>query len=265
MQTPSTSHLGALRQGITLLRKHPLLSLGLALLAMLLAQLGPALELAAGGGSNPLLQPIFGFAGLLPLEMYLIPRLQAQLDAESLNHPQNPAASWSQAFDGRWLPTFLARLGMSLVIGLGLVFGLVITIGLGIPTSFGLMLVLIPGIVLVTFFGWAPLRMLLRGDGLLPALKWSQASMARHWPRIIQAVLAMLMAVLVYMGLVGWLMNHLLPATSPDQVLPAILRLKHPAFWCFNLTAGLVNLWLSASLLALFQRLEALTKATEIV
>lgn len=265
MQTPSTSHLGALREGFALLRKHPLLSLGLALLAMLLAQLGPLLELAAGGGSNPLLQPIFGFAGLLPMEMYLIPRMQAQWDAETLNHPLNPQASWEKAFDGRWLPAFLARLGLSLVIGLGLVFGLGITIGLGIPISFGLMLVLIPGIVLLTFFGWTPLRVLLRGEGLLPALKWSQAAMARHWPRIVQAVLAMLLVVLVYMGLVGGIMEYLMPTTTPGQVPPAILRLKHPAFWCFNLTAGMMNLWLSASLLALYQRLEALTKATETV
>ena len=47
------------------------------MLAMALAQLGPALELAAGTGPSLLLQPIFGFAGLLPLEMYFIPRLQA--------------------------------------------------------------------------------------------------------------------------------------------------------------------------------------------
>lgn len=247
MQTPSTSHLGALREGIALLRKHPLLSLGLALLAMLLAQLGPALEMAAGGGSNPLLQPIFGFAGLLPLEVYFLPRLQAQLDAETLNQPMNPLATWRQAFEGRWLPTFLARLGISMVIG------------------FGLLLFLVPGIVVVTLFGWAPMRMLLRGEAFLPALKWSQAAMARHWPRIVQAVLAMLMVGLVYLGLLGWAMNHFLPTTDPDQIPAAILRFKHPAFWCFSFTSGLLNLWVSTSLLALFQRLEALTKATDIV
>ena len=80
MRTPPPSHLGALLEGLRLLKRHPWLALALAFLAMLLAQLGPALELAAGVGPNLILQAIFGFAGLLPLEMYFIPRLQAQLD-----------------------------------------------------------------------------------------------------------------------------------------------------------------------------------------
>lgn len=229
-------------------------------MAMLLAQLGPALELAAGVGSNPLVQSIFGFAGVLPLEMYFIPRLQAQLDAESLNTSLNPLASWGQAFDGRWFPAFLARLGIGLLLGLGMVTGLGITLGIGLPMGIGLMLILAPAIVVLTLIGWAPMRMLLRGDTILQALKWSQAAMARHWPRIIQAVLAMLLVVMVYLGLVGWVMAFFVPATDPEKVLPAALRLKHPAFWCFNLTGGLLNLWLSCTLLALYQRLEAVVQ-----
>jgi hypothetical protein len=257
MRTPLPSHLGALREGLVLLRRYPAQALALAVLAMGLAQLGPALELAAGVGPNPLFQTIFGFVGLLPLEMYFIPRLQAQLDAESLNTPLNPLGSWGPAFDGRWLPAFLARLGIGLVLGLGMITGLGIALGLGLPISVGLMLILLPTIVVMTLIGWAPMRMLLRGDAFLPALKWSQAAMARHWPRIIQAVLAMLLVVMVYLGLVGWVMNFFIPATDPEKVLPAALRLKHPAFWFFNLTGGLLNLWLSCSLLALYQRLEA--------
>jgi len=243
MRTPSPSHLGALREGISLLLRHPWLALGLAVLAMVLAQLGPALELAAGAGSNPLLQPVFGFAGLLPLEMYFIPRLQSQLDAETQDHPGNPAAAWRESLERRWLPTFLSRLGISVAIGLGLLF------------------FLIPGVVIMTLFGWAPLRILLRGDSFLSALKWSQAAMARHWPRIVQAVLAMALLGVTYLMVVGWSMHHLLPATAPDAPLPALLRLKHPAFWVFNFTGGLLNLWLSGSLLALYHRLEALASA----
>ncbi|GLH72579.1 hypothetical protein GETHLI_10810 [Geothrix limicola] len=242
MRTPLPSHLGALREGFTLLRRHPVLALALALLAMGLAQLGPALELAAGAGPNPLLQPILGFAGLLPLEMYFIPRLQAQLDAEGLNAPSNPAQQWHETFDGRWLRTFLARLGLSIAIGLGI------------------LVFVVPGVLIMTVFGWAPLRMLLRGDGLLPALKWSQAAMARHWPRIVQAVLAMMLVGLVYLFGVTWAVGHFLPTLDPDQIPPAMLRLKHPAFWISNLTTGLLNLWFSCTLLALYQRLEALVQ-----
>jgi hypothetical protein len=207
---------------------------------MVLAQLGPALELAAGAGPSLLIQPLFGFAGLLPLEMYFIPRLQAQLDAETKGTHGNPPDAWRETFDGRWLKTFLARLGISVAVGLGLV------------------CFLIPGIVILALFGWAPLRMLLRGDALLPALKWSQSAMARHWPRIIQAVLAMMLVALIYQMGASWALDRLLPATDPDLGPGAWLRLKHPAFWIFNLTGGALNLWLSCALLALYHRLEAL-------
>lgn len=239
MPAPLPSHLGALREGLRLLRRHPLLSLGLIVLAMALSQLGPALELAAGVGPNLAFQPLFGLAGLLPLEMYFIPRLMAQLDAEMVNGHGNPADGWQAAFDQRWLRTFLVRLGLSVIIGLGL------------------LAFLIPGIVILTLYGWAPLRMLLRGDALPVALKWSQAAMARHWPRIVQAVLAMTLVVLTYQLAAGWALDRLLPATDPDLGPGALLRLKHPAFWVFNLTGGVLNLWLSCALLALYHRLEA--------
>src|SRR5512133_759583 len=239
MRTPLPSHLGALREGLAFLRCHPLLSFGLALLAMVLAQLGPALELAAKVGPSLLIQPIFGFAGLLPLEMYFIPRLQAQLDAELRDAPANPTASWPAVFDGRWLKAFLLRLGLSVAIGLGL------------------FCFLVPGILLLTLFGWAPMRMLLRGDSAVASLRWSQAAMARHWPRIVQAVLAMLLVALVYQVAAGWTLDRLLPAANPELGPSALLRLKHPALWVFNLLGGAMNLWLSCSLLALYHRLEA--------
>lgn len=238
MRTPLPSHLGALREGLSLLRRHPWQFLGLALLAMLLAQLGPALELAAGAGPNPLLQPVFGFMGLLPLEMYFIPRFQAQLDADIQN-----TASWREAFDRRWLPTFLARIALSMAVGVGV------------------LMFIIPGIVIMTLFGWAPLRMLLRGEGFLPALKWSQAAMARHWPRIVQAVLAMMLVALAYQGLSLWVLERLVPSADVNLGPDVMLRLKHPAFWVFNFTSGMLNLWLSCALLALFRRLEAQVEA----
>lgn len=215
------------------------LAAGLALLAMVLAQLGPALELAAGAAPSLWLQPLFGFVGLLPLEMYFIPRLQAQLDAERLDRPGNPGAGWQALFEGRWAPTFLTRLALSAAIGLGL------------------LLFLVPGIVILTMFGWAPMRMLLRGDSVLAAFKWSQAAMARHWPRIVQAVLAMMLVAALFQVGASWLLDRLLPPGDPDLGPGALLRLKHPAFWVFNLLGGALNLWLSCALLALYHRLEA--------
>jgi len=148
-------------------------------------------------------------------------------------------ARWRETFDGRWLQTFLLRLGLSLAIGLGL------------------LMFLVPGVIILILFGWAPMRMLLRGDSLLPALKWSRSAMARHWPRIVQAVLAMMLVALAYQVGAGWVLDRLLPAADPDLGPAAMVRLRHPAFWVFNLLGGGLNLWLSCALLALYQRLEA--------
>lgn len=235
------SHLGALHEGFRLLRRHPAHALGLALLAMLLAQAGPALELAAGARPGPLTQPVFAFAGLLPLEMYFLPRFQAQLDAEA---PGAPGGTWREAFDQRWLRTFLLRLGLSVAIGLGL------------------LLLLVPGILVLTLYGWAPLRVLLRGDSLMAALRWSQAAMARHWPRIVQAVLAMMLVAMAYQVVAAWLLELVLPATPAPFGPDAFLRLRHPAFWAFNFLGGAMNLWLSSALLALYWRLEQSVKDT---
>ena len=68
MRKVPPSHLGALLEGYKLLRRHPAMALGLALLAMVLAQLAPALELAAGVGPSLIFQPIFGFTALLRLK-----------------------------------------------------------------------------------------------------------------------------------------------------------------------------------------------------
>lgn len=239
MQTPRVSHLGILREGFSQLGRHPVQTLLLALLAMALAQVAPALELAAGAAPSLLVQSLFAFTALLPLEMYFIPRYQVQLDAERLDRAGNPAADWRAGFDQRWLKVFLVRLGLSVAVG------------------FGLVLFLIPGILILGLFGWAPLRMLLRGDGALDALRWSQTTMARQWPRVVQAVLALLTVALVYQAAAGWTLERLVPVADPDLVPGALVRLKHPAFWCFNFTGGLMNLWLSSALLALYQRLEA--------
>lgn len=240
------SYLGALREGLSLLSRHPGLALGLAFLAMALAQLGPALELAAGVRPGFTVQAVFGFAGLLPLEMYFVPRLQARLDAEVRNAAGNPADAWRGTFDQRWVRAFLVRLGLSLAVG------------------FGILLFIAPGLLILALFGWAPLRVLIRGEALPAALGWSRAAMARHWPRVVQAVLAMALVVLTYQVAAGWSLERLLPSTALGPVPPPLLRLRHPAFWVANLLGGAVNLWLSAALLALYHRLEAAVEGRDL-
>lgn len=239
MRSVPPSHLGCLREGISLLRRHPALTLGLALLSMLLGQLGPALELAAKASSNQLAQVFFGFMGILPMQMYFLPRFQARLDAEVLNSPQNRLEVWTSTFDTRWLLAF----GIWLLFVLG-------------------MLLILPGIVLLAFFGWAPLRVLLRGDSLMDAFRWSQAAMMRNWPRVVQVVLAMVMVFLAYLMVSTYALAHVLPSLNPDLGPDAWLRLRHPAFWILGFTSGLLNLWLTTSLLALYHRLEAMAQAS---
>jgi hypothetical protein len=82
--------------------------------------------------------------------------------------------------------------------------------------------------------------------------------MARHWPRIAQVVLAMLLVALVYQIGISWALDRFLPTADPTLGPPAIVRLKHPAFWVTSLLNGAMNLWLSCALLALYQRLEAI-------
>lgn len=227
-----------------MLRRHPGLAFGLAVLAMALAQLGPALELAAKAGRDPLLQPLFGAVGLLPLEMYFLPRLQARLDAERLDHPQNRLDAWTRTFDARWLLTFGVRMLVSAAVGVGIV------------------LFILPGILLLTLYGWAPMRVLLRGDRMGDAFRWSQSAMARNWPRVVQAVLAMVLVLLVFQAGSGYALGHVVPSLNSDTGADAWQRLKHPAFWILGLAGGLLNLWLTASLLALYHRLEAVVQAS---
>lgn len=239
MRTVPPSFMGSLREGLGHLRRHPGLAFTLALLAMLLGQLGPALELAAKAGSNPAVQPLFGAVGLLPMEMYVLPRLQARLDAEGLDPAQNRYQDWTHTFDARWLPAFGVRLLLSLLVGMGL------------------LVFILPGILLLTLFGWAPMRVLLRGDRMSEAFRWSRTAMVRHWPRVVQAIIAMAAVLMIYMGVSTVVLNHLLPGLNPDQGPSAWLRLRHPAFWVLGFIGGLLNLWLTTSLLALYQRLEA--------
>lgn len=247
METPvrnpvPPSQLGALAEGLALLRKHPWTALGLVLLAVLLGQLGPALELLAGATDNRAAQVVLGFAALLPLELYALPRWLAHLDAEGVDDPSNPASGWRPDFERRWLPAFAAKM---LVLVLG-------ALGCGL---------ILPGLVIFTFFGWAPTRMLLRGDRLGAALRWSGRAMLRTWPRIVQAALLILAIWMLGQLLIGLALGPVLPQ-DPQAIPDALLRLRHPAFWIAGAINGLLYLWISAAFLALYHRLERLVQTS---
>ncbi|HJW09088.1 MAG TPA: hypothetical protein VJ483_05590 [Holophagaceae bacterium] len=249
METPPhpqlpPSQLGVLREGWRMLRRHPLLSLGLLALAVLLGQLGPVLELAARTGGSPGAQLLFAFVSLLPLEIYALPLFLARLDAELIGDPANPREGWRPGFESRWLRVFGAKL---LVVSMGAV---------------GCVLIL-PGLLTFLFFGWAPLRVLLRGERLVDALRWSGRAMLRCWPRIVQAVLAIALVWLAGQLLMRGVLAGMLPR-SGDEIPDAATRLRHPAFWIAGGLAGLVHLWSSAAFLALYQRLERLAQSSEI-
>ena len=125
----------------------------------------------------------------------------------------------------------------------------------------GIVLFILPGILLLTLYGWAPMRVLLRGDHLVDAFRWSQSAMARHWPRVVQAVLAMVLVLLGYQAVTGYALGRFVPSLASETGADAWLRLKHPAFWILVFAGCFMNLWLTASLLALFHRLEAAVQA----
>ncbi|HJU84260.1 MAG TPA: hypothetical protein VJ600_08615 [Holophagaceae bacterium] len=230
-------------EGTRLLVRHPGITFGLLLFAVLLGQLGPALELLAGAPNTVPAQLVFGFAALLPLEIYALPRWLARLDAETVDAPANPRSGWQPGFDQRWLRAFGAKM-------------LVLLLG-----AMGCVLIL-PTLLVFTFFGWAPLRMLLRGDRLGEAMRWSGRAMVRVWPRMVQAALAILIVWMLGQLLLRWEVGVAFPSAL-EEAPEAMVRLRHPAFWIAGAIAGIFHLWTSAAFLALYQRLERLVQSSE--
>jgi hypothetical protein len=216
--------------GLARLREHPGAFLGLALLASALGALGPLLRLRLGLPEDPLVEPLLRSAALLPLELYALPRLQAFLDARSLDRPENPAARWAETFEGRWWRATCSRLLLQVLAGLGL------------------MLCILPGLGVLLAFGWAPTRTLLRGDGIREGFRASARLMARAWPRATVVVVAALGLQL----LLSWPLAMLVP--DPVQ---ARASLASPWFWIQGAAAGALAAWFASTLLALFQALEA--------
>ena len=236
---PPRSQSGALADGFRFLARRPAWTAGLVLLGTLLGQLGPVLELLAKADKNPLMGMALAWVAVLPMELYFIPRWISRLDADLMDSPSNPQARWPALFEQRWLRAFGAGLVVQVLGGLGL------------------LLLIIPGVVVLTLAGFAPMRILLRGESFPDALRWSARAMARHWPRIVQAALAILLVAFAGSLAIALAENAVFTrfgADGPD----AWTRLKHPLVWASQALGSIALLWVSASFLSLYQRLEHL-------
>lgn len=236
---PPRSQNGALADGFRFLARRPGWTVGLVILGTVLAQLGPALEIVGKADKNPLMGMALAWVAVLPMQLYFIPRWISRLDADLLDAPGNPQARWPHLFDQRWLRAFGAGLVVQALGGIGI------------------LLFIIPGVVILTLAGFTPMRMLLRGDIFPDALRWNARAMARHWPRIVQAALAILL--IAFAGALGLaLAQNAVFARFGLEGPDAWTRLKHPFIWLSQGLGTLMLVWVSAAFLSLFHRLEGL-------
>ncbi|MFN8010077.1 MAG: hypothetical protein U0P81_01610 [Holophagaceae bacterium] len=216
--------------GLSRLLERPLVFAGLSLMAVALTALGPLVRTRVVLPEDPMVDWLLRGAALLPMELYALPRLQAWLDARTLDTDRNPAGTWAKTFEARWGRATGSRLLLSLMAGLGLA------------------LCLVPGLLVLLAFGWGPTRTLLRGDGIREGYRASARMMARGWPR---AVVVVGLCVILQ-SLVSWP----LAALAPDPGHP-FLSLRSPWFWAEAAASGVLGVWFASTLLALFQALEA--------
>lgn len=219
-----------LQEGLSRLLARPGMFLGLTALSTALAALGPLLRLLVSLPSDPAADGLLYQVSLMPMALYVLPRMSAFLDADTLDHPDNPKSVWGDTFETRWWRSTASRLMLQAVSGLGL------------------LLCLFPGLLLLLIFGFGPTRTLLRGDGVRKGFESSARMMIRAWPR---AVLVVGVAALFHLFLLILIANKL-----PDPALPMVC-LRSPWFWGRAFITGFWSVWFTSVALALFQTLEA--------
>jgi hypothetical protein len=225
-----------LRDGSKLALRHPWISLAICILGTGLGGLAPLLMVRGGLGDNLAIESLLFFVAVLPLDMYFLPRLVLRLDAETLGHAKNPGNvgdAWKEAFEARWLHAFGAK------------------VLLGIAAGLGILMFILPGFAVLFCFGWAPTRVLLRGESLREACLGSLDLMRRLWPLAVSRVLLVLLIGMTVSGSVQYAIGAYHPLTSPKA------ELLSPLFWGEQFLGTIVSVWTATSLLALYQKLES--------
>ncbi len=231
MDAPRASDLRTLIEGARLLLRRPRSVFALLAVGTLLGAVGPLLQWWTKRNDDPAYL-LLGMVGMLPWELYFLPRFLARTDAEALGGPLNPAADWQGRFEERWLRTLASKVALNLAV------------------AFGLLALLVPGLLVLFAFGWAPYRVLLRGESLPAAMRGSLAMMRQGWRRALLMVgAAFLVAFSATLGLVA-VASAFHPGSGP-------LPLRSPLRWVLEALSVAVSLWLSATLLVAFEKLEA--------
>lgn len=232
------SPLSLLWDGSKLALRHPWISLAICILGTGLSGLAPLLMVRGGLGDNPAIESLLLFVALLPLDMYFLPRLVLRLDAETLGHPKNPVDAWKEAFEARWLRAFGAK------------------VLLGVAAGLGILMFILPGLAVLFCFGWAPMRVLLRGESIREAYIGSLDLMRRLWPLAVSRTLLVLLVGIALSGSVQYAIETFHPLADPKS------ELLSPLFWGKQLLGSMVSVWTTTSLLALYQRLESFSDET---
>ena len=227
------SDLASFAEGTGFLSRRPSAVLGLAALGMALGALPPLLQILCKLPNDDFTGTALTFVALLPLEMYLIPRFLAEADAFRGGSPQNPYGEWEKHFEARWLKSMAGKVLLSMAIGLGV------------------LCFILPGLMLLFAFGWMPLRVLLRGEGLADACRGSLRMMIPAWRRVLGVALPLVIVNLAMLMVLFW------ASGSQEQHPAPLAQLTHPRVWVINFVSILMNLWTSACLLALFRRVES--------
>lgn len=227
------------RQGARWLAQHAGWTVSLVILGTLLGTLAPYLQVRLSLPDTLEAQAALWTAATLPLACYAAPCFLVRVDAEARDRDENALARWHATFERRWL----RALGTRLVLWVGVTLGLVALV--------------VPGLMVLAAFGWAPTLVLLRDFEGPRAFRSSLRIMGAHGARVIFVFMGAFLAVqLLEVALVGAM------PTAVAEGGPSV-RLHSPWCWAEDALFTLAMLWMDMTLLALFHRVEAPAHAPE--
>jgi hypothetical protein len=161
---------------------------------------------------------------LFPLELYFFPRWILATDAHTPGETRNSKETWKQLFEERWAKVFLSRILIAAMAGIGF------------------LLCIIPGFLVLLFFGWMPWRVLLHGEPMPVAAKSAARRMILLWPQVLLAVAAIMLIVFACLELAS----------------QAAAMLEHETGRYVSIVLSqLTIVWMNAALLGLYQWMEA--------